>query len=216
LCLSLRWATLSTVFRSAFASTGVYLDSATYGLPPAAALDEFASVLAGWAAGSYDPLSCDEAVARARRAFARLYGVQAADVAIGHQVSPLVGLVAGSLPQGARVLAPDGDFTSLLFPFLAADAALQTVPLDQVAEAIDARTDLVAVSAVQSADGRLADVDAIASGGPPRRAHPDRRHTGLWLAPARRRPVRRDGRRRVQVALPPARDGVHDRRPPRA
>jgi selenocysteine lyase/cysteine desulfurase len=153
----------STVLGAASASTGAYLDSATYGLPPAAALDEFASVTAGWAAGSYDPLSCDEAVARARRAFARLHGVQAADVAIGHQVSPLVGLVAGSIPRGASVLAPDGDFTSLLFPFLAAGASLRTVPLEQVAEAIDSRTDLIAVSAVQSADGRLAGLDAIAA-----------------------------------------------------
>ena len=153
----------STVLRSAFAPTGIYLDSATYGLPPTAALDEFASVIAGWAAGSYDPLSCDDAVARARRAFARLHGVQVADLAIGHQVSPLVGLVAGSLRRGARVLAPDGDFTSLLFPFLAAGAALRTVPLEQVAEAIDSRTDLVAVSAVQSADGRVADLDGIAA-----------------------------------------------------
>jgi selenocysteine lyase/cysteine desulfurase len=152
----------STVLHSLFASTGVYLDSATYGLPPMAALDEFASVIDDWATGSYDPLSCDEAVARARRAFARLHGVQAADVAIGHQVSPLVGLVAGSLPRGASVLAADGDFTSLLFPFLAAGAALRTVPLEQVAEAIDSRTALVAVSAVQSADGRLADLEAIA------------------------------------------------------
>jgi hypothetical protein len=76
--------------------------------------------MARWAAGSYDPLSCDEAVARARRAFAHLHGVHAADVAIGHQVSPLVGLVAGSVLRGASVPAPDGDFTSLLFPFLAA------------------------------------------------------------------------------------------------
>jgi selenocysteine lyase/cysteine desulfurase len=37
------------------------------------------------------------------------------------------------------------------------------VPLKQVAEAIDSRTNLVAVSAVQSADGRLADLDAIAT-----------------------------------------------------
>jgi selenocysteine lyase/cysteine desulfurase len=153
----------STVLRSAFRPTGVYLDSATYGLPPAAALDEFVAVTAAWASGRYDPLSCDEAVARARGSFARLHGVQAADVAIGHQVSPLVGLVAGSLPRGARVLAPEGDFTSLLFPFLAAGCAVETVALEQVAEAIDSRTHLVAVSAVQSADGRLADLDAIAA-----------------------------------------------------
>jgi hypothetical protein len=34
-------------------------------------------------------------------------------VSIGHQVSPLVGAIAGSLPAGARVLAPEGDFTSV-------------------------------------------------------------------------------------------------------
>jgi len=84
-------------------------------------------------------------------------------VAIGHQVSPLVALVAGSLRRGATVLAPEGDFTSLLLPFLAASCALQSVPLNQLAQAIDARTDLVAVSAVQSVDGRIADLQAIAS-----------------------------------------------------
>lgn len=153
----------AAMLRSEFAPAGVYLDSATYGLPPTVALDEFASVTAAWASGSYDPLSCDAAVSRARGSFARLHGVLAADVAIGHQVSPLVGLVAGALPRGAGVLAAEGDFTSLLFPFLAAGCALETVELGRLAEAIDSRTDLVAVSAVQSADGRLADLDAIAA-----------------------------------------------------
>src|SRR5215207_1210534 len=153
----------AAMLRSAFAPAGVYLDSATYGLPSTAALEELVSVTAAWASGSYDPLDCDAAVARARGSFARLHGVRAADVAIDHQVSPLVGLVAGSLPRGANVLAAEGDFTSLLFPFLAAGFPLKTVALGQLAEAIDARTDLVAVSAVQSADGRLADLDAIAA-----------------------------------------------------
>jgi selenocysteine lyase/cysteine desulfurase len=151
------------MLRSAFAPAGVYLDSATYGLPPTTALEELASVSADWASGSYDPLGCDAAVARARGSFARLHGVRAADVAIGHQVSPLVGLVAGSLPRRANVLTAEGDFTSLLFPFLAAGCSLQSVSLERLAEAIDSRTDLVAVSAVQSADGRLADLDAIAA-----------------------------------------------------
>jgi selenocysteine lyase/cysteine desulfurase len=72
-------------------------------------------------------------------------------------------VVAGSLSGRARVLAAEGDFTSLLFPFLAAGCELTTVPLELLAEAIDAETDLVAVSAVQSANGRLADLDAIES-----------------------------------------------------
>lgn len=139
-----------------------YLDSATYGLPLASALAELATLSAAWAEGTYDPVSCDDAIARARSSFARMHGVSAADVTIGHQVSPLVAVIATALPRGARVLAAEGDFTSLLFPFLAAGCELTTVPLARLAEAIDADTALVAVSAVQSASGRLAELDAIA------------------------------------------------------
>ena len=151
------------VLRSSFTPTVGYLDSATYGLPPSAALAELATVTAAWAVGNYDPVRCDEAVSRARTSFARLHGVPAANVAIGHQVSPLVALVAGSMRRGAHVLAAEGDFTSLLFPFLAGGCAVESVPLDRIAPAIDARTELVAVSAVQSADGRLADLASIGS-----------------------------------------------------
>jgi selenocysteine lyase/cysteine desulfurase len=140
-----------------------FLDSATYGLPLASALVELVALTSAWASGAYNPLSCDDAVARARGAFARMHGVSEADVAIGHQVSPFVGVIAASLPRGARVLAAEGDFTSLLFPFLAVGCELTSVPLDRLAESIDAGTDLVAVSAVQSANGRLADLDAIAA-----------------------------------------------------
>ena len=143
--------------------TVVYLDSATYGLPPKVALQALSAVTAAWASGRYDPVSCDQAVGRARSTFARLHSVLATDVAIGHQVSPMVGLIAASLPPRARVLAAEGDFTSLLFPLLAAGCDVRTIPLERLADAVDSRTDLVAVSAVQSADGRLADLDAISS-----------------------------------------------------
>jgi selenocysteine lyase/cysteine desulfurase len=149
--------------RHEFQPTGVYLDSATYGLPPKAALQALSAVTAAWASGRYDPVSCDQAVGGARSTFARLHSVFTADVAIGHQVSPMVGLIAASLPPRARVLAAEGDFTSLLFPLLAAGCDVRTIPLERLADAVDSRTDLVAVSAVQSADGRLADLDAISS-----------------------------------------------------
>jgi selenocysteine lyase/cysteine desulfurase len=139
-----------------------YLDSATYGLPLASSLRELSAATSAWAAGTYNPLTCDDAVSRSRGAFARMHGVSAADVAIGHQVSPLVAVIAGSLPRGARVLAAEGDFTSLLFPFLAAGCEVRSVPLAELAEAVDDRTDLVAVSAVQSATGLVADLDALA------------------------------------------------------
>lgn len=102
----------------------------------------------------------DEAVARSRAAFARLIGTRVERVAIGPQVSYFVGLVAAGLPAGATVLVADGDFTSLLFPFLAAAErgaiTVRSVPAERVVEAIDDRVDLVAVSAVRSDDGRVA------------------------------------------------------------
>lgn len=144
-------------------STLTYLDSATYGLPPAEARTELLRVVDAWSTGAYNPLTCDGVIDEARAVFARLHHVATADVAIGHQVAPLVGVVAASLPAGAKVLAAEGDFTSVLFPFLAAGCEVRTVPVDRIAEAIDAKIDMVAVSAVQSAGGEVADLAAIAA-----------------------------------------------------
>ena len=95
-------------------------------------------------------------------------GTTADRVTIGNQVSTFTALVASALPDGARVLAAEEDFTSVLFPFLAhADrgVGVRTVPLSGLVEAIGAGVDLVAVSAVQSADGRLVPggLEALAS-----------------------------------------------------
>ena len=57
------------------------------------------------------------------------------------------------------------DFTSVLFPFLVQQdrgVRVRQVPLDRVVEEVRGGVDLVAVSAVQSADGRIVDVDALA------------------------------------------------------
>jgi len=132
----------------AFTPGGCYLDSATYGLPPVSAQVAIRQATDHWAAGTYDPLDADAAIARARAAFARLHGVAADTIAIAPQVSPLVATVAAGLPAGARVLTAEGDFTSLLFPFAAAGARVEAVPLAGLAEAIDAAVDVVAVSAV--------------------------------------------------------------------
>ena len=62
------------------------------------------------------------------------------------------------------MLAPEPEFTSLLFPFLAqAERGVEVtvVPLSELADRIDDSTDVVAVSAVQSSTGELADLDAI-------------------------------------------------------
>ncbi len=57
--------------RHEFEPMGVYLDSASYGLPPKAALQALSAVTAAWASGRYDPVSCDQAVGRARSARSR-------------------------------------------------------------------------------------------------------------------------------------------------
>ena len=147
-----------------FSPEGTYLNTASYGLPPRPAWEAVQSAQDEWRHGRTGFDGWDESVGRSRASWARLHGVAEADVAVGPQVSPFVGMVAAALEPGARVLAAQEDFTSLLFPLLAQEARgvrIRLVPLDDLAEAVDGRTDLVAVAAVQSADGRLADLDAI-------------------------------------------------------
>jgi selenocysteine lyase/cysteine desulfurase len=117
-----------------------------------------------WAAGRLDVAGYGPLVDRCRELWAALVGVPAAWVAVANQVSPLVGLVAASLPAGTRVVGASEDFTSVLFPFLAQQqrgVRVTTVPLDDLPAAVVPGTDWVAVSVAQSADGRLADVGAI-------------------------------------------------------
>ncbi|MGI8334609.1 aminotransferase class V-fold PLP-dependent enzyme [Actinomadura scrupuli] len=150
-----------------FTAGVAYLNTASYGLPPRRAHQAALDIERDRAAGRMAMDRLDEAVARSRRAFGRLVGLPPERIAVGSQVSYFVGLVAAALPEGATVLVADGDFTSLLFPFLARPGlAVRSVPLGRIAEAVDDGVDLVAVSAVQSADGRIAPLeDLIAAAG---------------------------------------------------
>ena len=139
-----------------------YLNTASMGLPPVRTRAALAADIAEWAAGRANPVGYDVAVRASRASFARLVGAQPEQVAIGAQVSPLVGLIAAALPAGAEVLLGQGDFTSLTQPFHGRDdLAVRTVPLEQLAASVGPATALVAVSAVQSADGRVADLTAL-------------------------------------------------------
>ncbi|HQY34648.1 MAG TPA: aminotransferase class V-fold PLP-dependent enzyme [Actinotalea sp.] len=141
-----------------------YLNAASMGLPPRGVVAAMAEDLAGWQAGTVGPGGYDGAVRRSREAFARLVCVGPDRVAVGPQVSVLVGTVAASLPDGARVVVPHGEFTSMVFPFLVhADrgVTVEHVPLEALADAVRPGVDVVAFSVVQSADGRLVDVDAV-------------------------------------------------------
>jgi selenocysteine lyase/cysteine desulfurase len=146
----------------------VYLNTASYGLPPEPAWEALQAALADWRGGrtSWEPWN--RAVAQAREAFARMTRADAADVTVGANVSGLIGQIAASVPDGTRVLAADVEFESLIFPFLAQaerGVRVRFVALGELAEAIDGDTDVVAVSAVQSSSGevaRLADIAAAA------------------------------------------------------
>jgi selenocysteine lyase/cysteine desulfurase len=137
-----------------------WLNTASYGLPPRPAFEALQAVLADWRVGRTSWEGWDTSTSRSREAFARLIGVDAADVCVGAQVSQLLAPIAAALTPNTRVLAPVGEFASNLFPWLVA-GDVRTVPVPQLADAIDARTDMVAFSLVQSATGEVADYPAI-------------------------------------------------------
>ncbi|MFD7259594.1 aminotransferase class V-fold PLP-dependent enzyme [Streptomyces sp. NPDC059874] len=148
--------------RAEFAHSTVYLNTANCAVLPrssVAAVRELAEAAgAGLPAGFGD----FDRVDRVRSAFARLVGVDVGRVAIGSAVSTHVGLVAASLPSGAEVLCPADDFASVINPFLVrGDLKLRFAPLEALAEAVGPDTALVSLSAVQSADGRIADLAAV-------------------------------------------------------
>ncbi|MBA3367564.1 MAG: aminotransferase class V-fold PLP-dependent enzyme [Geodermatophilaceae bacterium] len=150
--------------RAEFDAEVIYLNTTTMGLPPRRSLLALQAALNDWRRGTANPLDYDVVLASARASYAELVSVDPSRVAVGSQVSVFAGLVAASLPPGSDVLTAAGDFTSILFPFHAQagrGVTVREVPLERLADAVTARTALVSVSAVQSADGRVADLDAL-------------------------------------------------------
>jgi selenocysteine lyase/cysteine desulfurase len=147
-----------------FSPDSIYLDTPTYGLASAAVIEVVTESLDRWRRGVATMAEYDQAVVLSRRLFSEIVNTDPDRVAVANQASVFVGVVASSLPDGSVVVAPDGDFTSLLFPLLVherRDITLRSAPLSDLAAAIDEKTDLVAFSLVQSADGRLAEIDSV-------------------------------------------------------
>jgi selenocysteine lyase/cysteine desulfurase len=147
-----------------FAPERTYLDTATVGLPPDVAIDAARADLDRWRAGRIVATDYDELIHRSRRAYARLVGGSVDRVGIISQVSVASGVAASALRPGDQVLLAEEDFTSVLFPFLQLEGTgidVRVVPFDRLIDAIEPATTMVAVSAVQSADGRVLDLDAL-------------------------------------------------------
>lgn len=153
--------TFESLVRAEFAPKNTFLNTASSGLLPArtvAALQE--AVVLRAEGRPLDPLWEDVELARA--SFARLAGVPVARVAAGPSVAAQTGLVAAALPPGAEVLTAEDEFTSVVNPFyIRGDLKVRAVPLERLAESVRPGTALVAVSAAQSADGRIADLPAL-------------------------------------------------------
>lgn len=148
--------------RGLWEPVGVYCNTASFGLPPRPAWDALQSALADWHRGRTSWEEWGKSTDRARESFARLIDVETARVAVGATVSELVGSVVTALPEGSRVVVPDIEFTSTLFPFLVQQRLdVRLVAPSQLAEAVAGGTDAVAFSAVQMSTGEVADLEAI-------------------------------------------------------
>ncbi|TFC18996.1 aminotransferase class V-fold PLP-dependent enzyme [Cryobacterium algoritolerans] len=151
--------------KDAYAPTvGRYLAACTLGLPTIDTVTALREDGERWARGEACPAGYTADITAARQSYASLVGVPAGAVAIGSQASVLAAMVADSVPDGAEVLCVDGDFSSMVFPFLQQahrGVRVQHIALDDLAGAVTAATWLVAFSLVQSATGRLADADRI-------------------------------------------------------
>lgn len=140
-----------------------YLNSATCGLPPVAALEAMHSHLDEWRDGGACLLRWDIPVQRSRELAATLMGVGPSAVSVGSQVAVTAGTVAAAAPSGTRIVMPSGEFSSLTWPFVArGDLEIVQVDLAELPGVIR-EGDWVVASTVQSNDGRLLDLEAVAA-----------------------------------------------------
>lgn len=139
-----------------------FLAAASIGLPTRETIEAQKADLDLCSAARRDPMDYDAIVERTRGHYAGLVGVAPERVAVGSQTSVLTSVLAAAVPPGAEVLCVDGDFSSIVFPFLQRRGIrVRSVPLAALADSIGDGTWLAVFSHVQSATGEVADVPAI-------------------------------------------------------
>ncbi|WP_328909460.1 aminotransferase class V-fold PLP-dependent enzyme [Streptomyces sp. NBC_00234] len=177
-------SSLTRAAHAEFAPETTYLNTSTCGLLPRRTVEAVRALAEGSASGRRVGSGDSELVDAARAGFARLAGVGPDRVAVGSSVAVHVGLIAASLPSGAEILFPEGEFSSVVSPLaLRGDLKVRYAPLEGLAEAVRPGTALVAFSSVQSADGRIADLDAVrtAAGAHGARTLLDASQSAGWL-----------------------------------
>ncbi|GLF98659.1 aminotransferase class V-fold PLP-dependent enzyme [Streptomyces yaizuensis] len=175
---------LETPGGAEFTPGTTYLNTAGCGLLPARAAAAMTGLIQELTEGRTGGAGDEAPIAAARRSFARIAHVPEDRVAVGGAVAVHVGMIAQSLPPGAEVLLPEGEFTSVVTPFtIRDDLRVRYAPLDRLADAVRPGTALVAFSLVQSADGRFADGAAVraAAGAHGARTLADASQSAGWL-----------------------------------
>jgi len=151
-------------FAAEFPGGSGYLAACTMGIGPASAKAVLATDLELWTSGGATVARYEAAISRSRAAFARLVHVDAERVAIGSQVSVQASVIAAAAPDGAEVLCPLGDFSSIAAPFAQQahrGVTVRQVPLEALADEVRESTWLVGFSLVQSATGVPAAADGV-------------------------------------------------------
>ena len=98
-----------------------------------------------WFAGDRGAPDYDRVVDACRAAYARLVRVPVANVAAVAQVSAAVSVIAADLAPGSEVIVVEGDFSSMVFPFLTrGDLVVRHVAVAALADAVREGTALIA------------------------------------------------------------------------
>lgn len=150
--------------RSEFTVRPGYLAACTLGVPTKSTQRAMRADAEQWAVGESCAMRYGAVIERVRSLYSTLVGIDAGRIALGSQASVQTAILAASVPDNAEVLCVDGDFSSIVFPFIAQahrGVRVRHVALEHLAESITANTWLVSFSLVQSSNGRVADVPAI-------------------------------------------------------
>ena len=162
--------------RSRFPATArrAYLNTAAVGLASQRLADTYHELIDEWTASGFDYVRGEQAANDARAAVARLMGADATDIALIPSVSSTAGLVAaqfGPAARGHNIVIGQREYSSNHFPWRQlADKGydVRQVPFrrgglepEDIAERLDAGTQLVAFSGVQTATGHRSDIGAI-------------------------------------------------------
>lgn len=162
----LRW------FREQFPALERYAWLNTPTVPPGntPVLEALRRVIAEWETGEFSWQGWEGEGHATRERFATMIGAHPDQVALIHAMVEGAATVAGSLPRG-KVVVGAAEFRSNLFPWLALrDRGFDVVevppregvvPTEALANEVDDRTVLLAVSEVQSSNGYRVDVPAL-------------------------------------------------------